>query len=176
MPDFPGSMLPGDHHSLAISTLSMNALGPCLIGTAMAAVAWPAADRAIMVPFRVATRVTVYKMACGTGTGTTGNFNLGIVDVFGNHIVSTGSTAKSVASEDRLVDVTDTTFGPGMFYLAMVADSTDTYIGRTNSNVAMTKLMGLREAAGSFTLSSGVTLATVSTAFVPAISAYLRPW
>jgi hypothetical protein len=173
MSDFPPSIVPGDLHTENISTYSGCGLAGAF-GFTPAATAWPASNRAIFVPFRVPRLVTVYKMACGTGTGTTGNFDLGIYDRFGNKLVSTGSTAKTTASAERIVDVTDTVLLPGLYYLAMATDGTEGYIASVPGNLGMVKLMGCREMETAFALPDTATFATVQAAFVPSISARLR--
>jgi hypothetical protein len=128
------------------------------------------------VPFRIAEALTVYQMACGTGTATTGNFDLGIYDLSGNLLVSTGSTAKTTSFSERVVDVTDTALLPGAYYLAMAVDTASAaYVGYTLANAALGKLVGIREVASAFPLPSTVTLATSTGTVVPLVAAFLRP-
>lgn len=179
MADFPGLPLvplADDRSSLAVSTFSGWALGPAVAKTTGAAAGnWPSANRALFVPFRVPVPVTVYQMACGTGTGTTGNFDLGIYDKAGNRVVSTGTTAKTTASSERIVNVTDTQLLPGMYYLAMSTDGVTGYVQvGSGSNLGYAKLSGMREAASSFVLPSTVTYASVTAAYMPCIAAYFR--
>lgn len=177
MADFPGLPLvplADDRSGAAINPLSGWSLGPA-VTSGLVSAAWPASNRAVFVPFRVPVPVTAYKMACGTGTGTTGNFDLGIYDSAGNRIVSTGSTAKTTASSDRIIDITDTVLLPGLYYMAMATDGTTNYIGvGLIANVAAPKQFGMREAASSFALPATVTYATISTAHIPFMSIYLR--
>lgn len=178
MADFPGLPLvplADDRSGNCISTFSGWALGPCH-GLTPVAVAWPAANRAIFTPFRVPVPVTVYKLACATNTGTTGNFDLGIYDQAGNLIVSTGSTAKTTASSERVVDITDTLLLPGMYYLAMVTDGTTNYVGYTTGipNLGIVKQFGVRQMNSAFALPSTATFATVASAVIPTVAAYLR--
>lgn len=165
-----------DRSCLAISSFSAWSLGPSVI-TAIAGVGWPSANRALFFPFRVPVPVTVYKMACGTGTGSTGNFDLGIYDAIGTRLVSTGSTAKTTASSDRIVDVTDTLLLPGLHYLAMATDGTTNYFGATplTASPASGKLFGMRQMDTAFPLPSTATFATITNGTMPLVSAYLRP-
>lgn len=175
MPDFPALMAPGDQHIFSVSTLSGLALGNSMAGASPAGVAWPAANRALFVPCRIPMSCTIYKMACGTGTGTAGNFDLGFYDQWGNLLVSTGTTGKTTASSERIVDVTDTFIGPGMYYLAMATDGvTGYYATATSVTISNQKLMGCREMETAFPLPSTATFATVSTAFLPHLSARFR--
>lgn len=173
--DFPAPIVPNYMPELSINTLGSNSLGNGLLtGTAFAGNGWPASSRALFVPFRLAFPATVYQMACGTGTGTTGNFDLGIYDSGGNKIVSTGSTAKTTASSERIVNITDTLLLPGLYYLAMATDGTTNYLSVVPGNLGFCKLLGMRQMASAFALPTTATYATMSTAYLPAISAYLR--
>ena len=166
-------MVRGNLHVGSISPYSQCSVGTSVL-PAPAAAAWPSANRAYFVPFRLPIAVTVYKMACGTGTGTTGNFDLGIYDSFGNRLVSTGSTAKTTASSERIVDVTDTFLLPGFYYLAMVTDGVTNYVQVVFNNLGKTKLAGIREMATAFALPATATLASATFNCVPAVAAYLR--
>lgn len=179
MADFPGlplTQLSDDRSSLSVSTFSGWALGPGVFrsGSATGA-AWPAANDALFVPFRVPTAVTVYQMACGTGTGTAGNFDLGIYDAGGNRLVSTGSTAKTTATSERIVNVTDTTLLPGLYYLAMATDGVTNYLqAGSGLNLGFGKLLGMRKTASAFALPATVTYATITATYIPIIAAYFR--
>lgn len=177
--DWPGlgGLLLGDSGLGILSTLGRN--GPCNKNTAASPLAtptWPVANLAIYVPIRVPIPVTVYQLCCGTGTGTTGNFDLGVYDSVGTRLVSTGSTAKSAASTERIIDVTDTLLLPGLYYLAMNTDGTTAYVGSACGSNGQAKLMGMRQqAVGAVALPATATFATAATpTFVPAIGAFLR--
>jgi hypothetical protein len=86
------------------------------------------ANLAYYVPVSVRVRVVVRRLwvACGsTGTGT---YDLGIYDPDGTRLVSTGSVSKVATTTEIVTDVTDTTVGPGIVYVAFVgASGTDTW-------------------------------------------------
>lgn len=176
MADFPEVPPLGDLHTFAISSMSECGLAGTWTATSPANIAWPAANRAIFVPMRLPVPATVYKMATGSGTLTAGNFDLGIYDTNGNLIISTGATAKTTASSERIVDVTDTRLMPGMYYLAMSADGTDNYTGWAfGSNTAFGKLVGLREMESAYVLPATATLATyTSNTMLPNVAAFFR--
>lgn len=174
MPDFPSFPTLGDLHTYGLSVFSGCGVTQGLNRDNASGAAWPEAARALFIPVRVPTGITVYKMVCGTGTGTTGNFDLGIYDAGGNKIVSTGSTAKTTASSERVVDITDTFLGPGLYYLAMAVDDTGPYIARSPS-LSVAKLWSIYQMATAFPLPTVATFASVAVGYFPAISAYLRP-
>jgi hypothetical protein len=174
--DFPAVPPIGGPGIAAINPWDLSSLGPGILGNPVNSAAWPSANLAIFVPFRIAEITTVYKMACGTGSATTGNFDLGIYDLSGNLLVSTGSTAKTSATSERVVDVTETTLLPGAYYLAMAVDTASAaYVGYTLVNAELGKLFGMREVASAFPLPSTVTFATSTGTVVPLVAAFLRP-
>jgi hypothetical protein len=152
-------------------------VGPMLTGlisAAPASTAWPLANLAIYVPIRVAQPCTVYKLAAGAGATAAGNFDIGLYDSEGNRLVSSGATAKG-SSAEHVIDVTDTRIGPGTYYIAVAADSTDNYIlHTTNVTAAHGKLMGMFEQTTAYTLPSSATFATFTRTAFPAVAAYLR--
>lgn len=147
----------------------------------MSSLAWPSANRAIFVPFRVPVPVTIDKLAMGTGTGTGGNYDQGIYDEFGNLVIATGSTARPGASQDSIVDIADTVLMPGLYYLAMALDGTNTVQHVSMNLTAQTKLMGMRQMDTAFPLPSTATFATHASVMFPNFAAYikrevLKPW
>lgn len=163
---------PDDRGNLVISTVSLWSLGPGIKTGVATGVAWPGANVALYVPFRVAYPVTVYKMCIGTGVTAGGNFDLGIYDEAGTKLVSTGATARS-AQVDHVVDVTDTTLRPGLYYLAQACDGTNNF-AMYNLAARYCQMLGMRKQSTAYTLPATATFATVDTTGVPLIAAYLR--
>src|SRR5262245_15809191 len=109
----------GEYISVAQVSLSLQQ-------STSASSAWPSANLALFVPFRVSAPCVAYKMSTGFGTTASGNYDLGIYDAFGNRLVSTGTQAKG-ASVEAILDITDTELGPGLYYMAQSADGTNNY-------------------------------------------------
>lgn len=140
--------------------------------------AWPSANLAIFVPFRLAEPVTVCKLAVGAGATAAGNFDVGIFDAQGNRIVSSGATAKQ-SSVEQIIDITDTEIGPGVYYLALAANGTNNYTTLVPSGVVpipiqKTRLYGVVHAAASYVLPASVTFTAATFSSIPMIAAYLR--
>lgn len=122
----PTSMVPWAIPSHSIDTLQWSWIAPQQI--VAATVAWGTANRAIYVPTRVPRRVVVRKIGASTGSTSAGNIDVGIYDASGALVVSSGSTAKA-SSITQVIDVADTTIGPGLYYLALNNDTTtDTFV------------------------------------------------
>lgn len=142
--------------------------------TPAASTAWPSANRAILIPFRLPKPATVYKATVGCGATGGGNFDVGVYDEFGNRLVSSGSTARSATSEVN-VDLTDTLLGQGVYYMALSADGTNTYVAQA-PNLNFLKACGVRQASTAFALPSTVTFQTVASAFIPSIQLRFRSY
>jgi hypothetical protein len=94
-----------------------------------AAGAWPSANLAIYVPIIVLSRILVRKLWFAAGTTATGNVDMALYDLTGTAVVSATNAAKSASQVEQVFDVTDTTVGPGCYYIALASDSaTDTFM------------------------------------------------
>lgn len=178
MADFPAPPFLYNEAAGVISTAS--ALGGSLSNAAAASTAWPSANLAIFVPFRLRAPVVVCKLVTGAGATAAGNFDVGIFDAQGNKIVSSGATAKG-ASVEQISDITDTQIGPGVYYLAMAADGTNNYemvvpTGTSPVPLQKTRLYGVVQMATAYTLPATATFAAATNAPIPAIAAYLLPY
>ena len=133
------------------------------------------ANRVVFVPFRVPEAVTVTKMFWGNGSAVAGNLDAGIYDEVGTRLVSTGSTLQAGTARLQVVDVTDTTLARGVYYLAMLSDTS----GATQKVLAALPAAGIPQSLGllqqaSVTLplatnASPATFAKYASAFVPLV-------
>lgn len=113
------------YHS--IDTLNSGPRTGAMIGLT-GATAWGTANRAIYVPVAVDRRVVVRKLWFASGNVGTGNYDLGLYDSAGTRLLARGSTAKPAAATEEVWDCTDTTIGPGLYYMALNNDTTtDTF-------------------------------------------------
>lgn len=171
MADWPGRESRWGTQTLVISHAHPLSLGPVsrkLVGTGSspASTAWPAANRAILIPFRLPKIMTAYQMIVGCGTTAAGNFDCGIYDKFGNLLVSGGTTVKPATSE-AIVNITDTVLGRGTYYMALSADGTNNYIATAPAQAALVKAVGIRQASSAFVLPATITFETAASAFIP---------
>lgn len=171
MHDFSDDVSFFTEHITPWSYESIGSLLSAAIGSQPASTAWPSANRAIFVPFRIREPQLITQIVIGGGSSAGGNFDVGIYDIFGNLLVSSGSTAKQTSAES-VADITDTLLGRGTYYMAMSADGTNNYIAVAPSTLALVKACGVKEMDTAFTLPSTATLATLSTSFVPSIALY----
>lgn len=136
---------------------------------------WGTQYRAIYVPIRVPRRVVVRKLGYANTSTATGNYDIGLYDAAGTRLVSSGSTAKTTSAATITYDMTDTTIGPGLYYLALNNDTTtDTFIAQLD-NVPTPAARGiLTETLGSVTLPATATWIVDQTlGFIPIVTALL---
>lgn len=134
---------------------------------------FPVANTAIFVPFTVDEPVTAYKMSMATGNTASGNLDLGIYDLYGTRLVSSGSFAQAGVSIN-LADITDTLLNPGYYFMAGVADNlTATYLASATPIVPLSAL-GVMEMASAFPLPGTATFTRVTGAYLPLITVHLR--
>lgn len=158
-----------------ITPQSANSLGPSLVGSWSTAGTWPSMNRGMFIPFRLDEIVTVQRMLWGTGATTTlGNYDAGVYDQWGNRLVSTGATAKGAVTQIKDVSVTPTVLTPGLYYMALSADSATTTVMSALAVSDTGKILGCRIVAAAYPLPSTVTLATWVGGEIPLIGVGLR--
>jgi hypothetical protein len=150
-------------------------LGP--IGPGSASAAWPSANRAIFVPFEVPVARRVYGLWCNNGGTANGNVDIGIYDLDGNRLVSTGSTAQTGTSVIQLISVT-LNLSPGTYMIALALSSaTGTTTRFSVPSVQAMQAHGVRTVDTAFPLPSTVTFVATSvpTAYIPAFGIQFSP-
>lgn len=129
-------------------------------------VVWPAADRAIFVPFTIEAPITVTRMFTYNSITASGNIDVGIYTLDGTLIVSSGSTAMSGTVTLQAFDITDTLLAPGAYYMAMACSS-----GTANFKASNTALLGgmagVVEMAAALPLPATATFASLTSSYVP---------
>lgn len=130
------------------------------------AAAWPAANRAIYIPFYVEHHVTARQMFWENG-GVAGTTDIGIYDVRGKRLIS--STATTNSGSIQIVNITDTDLDPGIYYMGADASTvtTQTYWSGI-IQIPNLRMCGVQqEAVGSATLPAQATFAAVTSAYLP---------
>lgn len=145
-----------------------------------AAAAWPSANTAYFLPFFIHSPWIARKMACGCGTTGSNNVDMGIYNVDGVRLVSSGAVAR-VASSEVYGDITDTLLMPGWYYMALVCNATANIVFATPSGTSpvplqKARLSGVLQMASAYTLPATATFAALSSAIIPAVSIYGAPY
>lgn len=130
-----------------------------LAGTSLSSAAWPAANRALYVPIYLPNYFTVARFIILNGANTTGDVDVGLYNNAGSRLISTGSTARSGTNAAQYIGVTDQSFPPGCYYLALVCGSaTGQFMRAATSANGIAQYNGyLQEDLGSVSLPSTMT-------------------
>ena len=130
--------------------------------------AYPASNRAIFIPFYVSKPTVIINAFAYNGATASGNLDIGIYDIAGTKLVSTGSTAQTGTNAIQTIALTSTEIGPGVFYLAIAMDNTTGTLFRQTFGVArLDQVTGIAQMASAFTLPATATFASVASDFVP---------
>lgn len=177
MSDFP-TVFAGP--CVTIHPWSQEALGGLVVangsttffGTSSAA--WPAANRALFIPFVLRTPIVVAKLMWFNGATVAGNVDVGIYDRTGTRIASVrndkgSDLAQAGVNAIQSYDIADFGIGPGTFYLAMASDSaTATFLrGQNGSAAEMGKFLGMYQQASAYPLPATATFATAASTYIP---------
>lgn len=127
--------------------------------------AWPAANRALFLPFEIANPILVRKIAWQNSSTVNGNIDVGIYDHHGNALVTLGGVAMAGASVFQAGDIADTILAQGYYFLAFASSSaTATFVRMNSTPIVM-------QAAGCQQMDSAYPLPAVAT-FANPVSAY----
>jgi hypothetical protein len=159
---------------VAITPFSLNgAMGLSLGGTPIADLAWPNANAAVYLPFRVQTLFIAQKLFALAGAGIAGNIDVGIYTQDAVRMISTGSVALVVGPTLQSFDIADLVMGPGLYYLAAAVDG-GAHVYHTPYGSPYTRIMGITEQAAAFPLPATATFAASFMRIIPLIGAMGR--
>lgn len=131
-----------------------------------AAAAWPAANRAILLPFVIDRPQTAKQMFWENG-GAAGTTDVGIYDENLKRLVSLGATAN--AAGIQIGNITDTPLIPGLYYMGMLVSTvtTETVWSAAVSIPALRGAGCLQQAVGAATLPDPIVAAAIASAYLP---------
>lgn len=93
-------------------------------GYSAASAVYPTANRALFYPVFCQEPFTARFMGIANGTAVAGNVDVGIYDVLGNRLVSSGSVAQAGTSTVQTFNIADTDIPMGWYFLAVACSST----------------------------------------------------
>lgn len=173
MSDWPGCVELG--RTIITSTGLGSTAGQANMSSAsgMGAGTWPAANRALYIPFELDFPAIAKQMAF-TVTTQSGNFDAGIYSETGSRLVSKGSTAVPVAGI-AAIDIADTVLTPGTYFMALNIDNTTAAVQRSSGPPAETlRACGLQQqAVGAIALPATAAFANPASAFLPQLAVLL---
>lgn len=136
-------------------------------GPTQGQIAWPSANRAYYVPWRVKADCSVLSLSYYCNTRTSGNHDLGLYDAAGNRVGSSGATAIVAAAVNTWTPAAPIGVSAGdLLYVAMMVTSTNPTILCTTASVGATgdayRMSGVLQEATGGTLPNPATFAAAS--------------
>jgi hypothetical protein len=168
------------HQHVFITTLSPHVMlgdRSLTAGNSHTAVVWPAANRAILVPFQVEIPFVARRMALFSGAAS-GNADIGLYDEKFNRIVTKGSFVVSGVAVRQSIDITASvtgtaspTLNPGTYFMALCVDNTTATIGSVAPATLDQQVCGVQiQGLGSVTLTATITPSNHGATYVPYIA------
>lgn len=142
--------------------------------SSVASAAYPTANKAIYVPFRLSAPIVAVKLFSHNGATVSGNIDVGIYDEQGTRLVSSGSIAQAGTSVLQEFDIADTSLSPGLFYLAVALDNTTATLFRSTPSAIFLRCNGVAEQTSAFALPATATFAAMSSAYLPFVGLSAR--
>lgn len=160
----------GEDHvdALATASVASSCSLALLAGGAGASANWPAADRAIFIPFRIGRPTVVAQLWWYNGTKTgTPNVDCGIYAFEGRRLTSAGSTAQGTSSVLQAVNITDILLASGLYYFALAVSANNTGIFRAAPGLFVCRAFGMAQQASAMPLPTTATFAACASSYVP---------
>lgn len=169
----------GPENPFVIHPFAHNALGPLFVACGqtitVGTVAWPAANRALFIPFSLSKTRTlnVAFIVVGANGSAAANFDIGLYDVNGIQLYHSGSVAQSTTANavQVLSSTVATILDPGRYYMALNCDTSATTaeVQSNGMNSESLKSGGmLQQDVGAIALPAVATFARLgSTGFLP---------
>jgi hypothetical protein len=148
-------------------------INACTTTAFSAAAVWPASNRAIYVPFVLSQPMVAKQLFWMNNTPLGSNVDIGIFDVTGARLVSSGSTAQSGTTDLQAVNIADTELNPCVYYLGMSVNNTTGTFFRETTPALVLQSAGVQQQASAFALPSQATFANPAAAYVPRLGIVL---
>ena len=131
---------------------------------------WPAANMAKFTACVITHPVNITAIMFINGGAASGNIDVGIYDLAGTKIVSSGSTVMAGTGGGWTVtSVSSTLLVPGMYYLALAIDNTTASVTMRGWNQVASDFLLYRQMASAFALPATATYASNSNSKTPLI-------
>ncbi len=160
--DWPNQLvLP--YGDIVITPISSCGAGMGIAAATPSSAAWPTANTAYYIPFRIPHGMIVANMFIINGATINGNLDIGIYSTDGTRLISSGSTAHAGANIIQTVAIS-ITLGAGLFYMALAFDGNTATVGYCGlGHARWTRCAGIVQQANAFVLPATATFATCTT-------------
>lgn len=152
---------------------TLESIGAKLIslGLAMnncASAAYPSANLAIYYPFVLRRQIVAAQLFWFNGATVSGNVDIGIYSADGARLTPSSSTAQATINTLQVVNITDTTIGPGLFRMGIAMNNTTGTLNSIASGLlAFLSACGVTQQATAFALPATSTIATATFDYLP---------
>lgn len=123
----------------------------------LASAVWPEANRAYLYPIKLGDITTLTQAWTANGAAVSGNIDIGLYDVAGTRIMSTGTTVQAGTSTLQIIDHADVTVPAGHYYLALAASSATAQFLRGVGLASTQNFAGVITMATAFALPATIT-------------------
>jgi len=170
VPDFP------ELYDVPIAPgLSVPGLYPEIqVFTSFASRAYPTVNKGLFYPFWLEKPMLAQQMAYCAGNTIAGNVDVGIFDIKGNLLVSSGGTAMAGgAGSFQIINITDTLLAQGYYMKGIACDSITATMIASNVGPQVGASFGFCEQLTAYPFSTGANPATfvrLATSYVVALS------
>ncbi len=153
---------------LSIGMASMVGNSARLSSFTAGSAAWPAANRGYGIPFSLDKPYEVRRALLYNGATVSGNFDIGVLDRYGDRITSIGSTAQAgVSSIQQVAFGSPVTLDPGVYILALGINNTTATVFRTATPAALLSMAGMRQFDSFPIPATAPALAAMATDYLP---------
>lgn len=146
------------------------------LGAATAAAAAIATNNRIWyLPFVCNRRFTVTRLAWLNGGTVAGTVEVGIYSEAGVQLVTSGAVSAAGTNSQQVVDITDTTLDPGVYYLAFVTSNATQQVFRWNAANLATNYTAVFTSLAAGIAAKALGILVQATAALPATATFAAP-
>jgi hypothetical protein len=136
---------------------------------------WPQANLAQFFPFTITARHTYVRALLCNGATVNGNFDIGVYDLDGDRLFSTGSTAQAGVTQTQGVNIS-WTLDPGIYHLALAMSSATATVARSQPDNLDLRLNGCKQMASAIPLPDPAVFAACAFKVYPLFGISEKSW
>ena len=157
---------------LSLACYGLAQQGGGIVAGAPGSQAWPTANKAIYIPFRVFDNFTAKRIVIYNHATINGNVCVAIYNSSSSRLVTSGSVAHAGANADQVFDITDTALVPALYYMGIAFDNNTATIAAVSAAAVSMKQhkFGVREEAAAFPLPATATFADTTLDMLPVMA------
>lgn len=119
------------------------------------------ANRALYIPFHIEVSTTIQRIAIYNSSTATQNFDVGIYQLDGTRLRSSGSTAQAGVVGVQIVNIASIVLSTGRYYMAFACNAASTFSGANAEGIPVV-MMGVKIEESAFPLPATATFSDPS--------------